>query len=249
MRSRHLARITAAKRRLGGRAIATAVAAIIGLAAAGSLVSAHAEDIALATLEADAAYGSHLAAGEYSWHGERARSGAVLVSIGLEDQLIHVYRDGILIGASTISSGRPGYETPRGVYTILQKKVKHRSNLYDDAPMPFMQRLTWDGVALHAGHLPGRPASHGCVRLPKRFAKLLYEVTRLGTTTIVAEHVVPPARAAALGLYAGPVATSADVLPPPQRSAPREAVETAGPVTTTAELNRAVLRRLSAGSR
>ena len=70
------------------------------------------------------------------------------------------------MGASTVSTGKPGHATPTGVFTILQKEVDHKCNLYDDAPMPFMQRLTWSGVAMHAGHLPGFPASHGCIRLP-----------------------------------------------------------------------------------
>src|SRR3546814_12301464 len=82
--------------------------------------------------------------------------------------------NGVLIGISTISSGTAGHETPTGIFTILQKKVDHKSNLYDDAPMPYMQRLTWSGIAMHAGNLPGYPASHGCIRLPLDFAERLY---------------------------------------------------------------------------
>jgi lipoprotein-anchoring transpeptidase ErfK/SrfK len=107
------------------------------------------------------------------------------VSVDLDRQLAWVYRGDTLIGLSTISSGTSGYETPTGSYTILQKSLTHKSNLYEDAPMPFMQRLTWDGVALHAGAIPGHPASHGCVRLPKGFAKLLYGATKVGTTVTI----------------------------------------------------------------
>ncbi|HWS79312.1 MAG TPA: L,D-transpeptidase family protein, partial [Thermomonas sp.] len=83
-------------------------------------------------------------------------------------------------------------ETPSGVYTILQKRREHYSNRYDNAPMPFMQRLTWDGIALHAGALPGYPASHGCVRLPRKFAEQLFEVTSSGTVVVVASDAFPP---------------------------------------------------------
>src|SRR5690606_31208058 len=86
-----------------------------------------------------------------------------------------------------MSSGAAGHETPTGVFAILQKKVDHKSNLYDDAPMPFMQRLTWSGIAMHAGNLPGYPASHGCIRLPRDFAERLHGVTRLGLTVIITQ--------------------------------------------------------------
>ena len=124
--------------------------------------------------------------GQYVWNDTAANSNEPLsVSIDLNSQLAWVYRGETLIGLTTISSGASGYETPTGSYTILQKNLTHKSNLYDDAPMPFMQRLTWDGVALHAGAIPGHPASHGCVRLPKAFAKLLYSATKVGTTVTI----------------------------------------------------------------
>jgi hypothetical protein len=96
------------------------------------------------------------------------------------------------IGATTISTGRKGRETPTGVFTILEKQIVHHSSKYDNAPMPYMQRLTWQGVALHAGHLPGYPASHGCIRMPAGFAKLLYGVTTLGMTVVVTSHSTQP---------------------------------------------------------
>ena len=124
--------------------------------------------------------------GQFLWHPEIAPSGPIVLVVSLDEQRAYVYRNGMAIGVSTISSGKVGKETPTGVFTILQKKKDHRSNLYNDAPMPYMQRLTWDGIALHAGRLPGYPASHGCVRLPHAFAEKLFGETRTGDTVVVA---------------------------------------------------------------
>lgn len=124
--------------------------------------------------------------GEFLWHPEIAPTGPVVLLISLDEQRAYVYRNGIAIGMSTISSGKEGKETPPGVFTILQKNKDHRSNLYNNAPMPYMQRLTWDGIALHGGALPGYPASHGCVRLPHPFAEKVYAITRTGDTVVVA---------------------------------------------------------------
>lgn len=130
--------------------------------------------------------------GEYLWAPDIAPEGPVTMIISLTSQRAYVYRNGLPIGVSTISSGRPGHETPTGIFTILQKDVAHKSNLYQAAPMPFMQRLTWDGVALHAGNLPGYPDSHGCVRLPIAFARLLYGVTKLGLTVVITDDADAP---------------------------------------------------------
>lgn len=130
---------------------------------------------------------------EYFWHPEIAPAGPLVIVASLDEQRLYVYRNGVAIGISPISSGRKGYETPTGVYTILQKEREHRSNLYEDAPMPYMQRLTWDGVALHAGTLPGHAASHGCIRLPQAFAGKLFEATRRGDVVVVASALVAPA--------------------------------------------------------
>lgn len=128
-----------------------------------------------------------LSPGQFLWAPEVAPEGPVIIVVGLSKQRAYVYRNGVLIGISTVSTGAPGHETPTGVFTILQKKVDHKSNLYNDAPMPFMQRLTWTGIAMHAGNLPGYPASHGCIRLPLAFAERLYAVTEIGLTVIVTE--------------------------------------------------------------
>ena len=114
----------------------------------------------------------------------------VSIVVSIPDQRAYVYRGGKLVGASTVSTGSDRHETPAGAFTILQKKVFHRSNLYSNAPMPYMQRLTWDGIALHAGHLPGYPASHGCIRFPAAFAKQLYALTEIGGDAMVTDEPV-----------------------------------------------------------
>ena len=131
--------------------------------------------------------------GEYLWYPQIAPAGPIVLVISLDEQRAYVYRNGIAIGVSTISSGKEGKETPAGVFTILQKNKDHRSNLYNNAPMPYMQRLTWDGIALHGGNLPGYPASHGCVRLPQAFAEKLFAVTQRGDTVVVANAKASPA--------------------------------------------------------
>ena len=126
-----------------------------------------------------------LGPGQYIWATNGPSSGPVLLTIDLTAQRAIVYRDGVPIAASAISTGSLGRETPSGTFTILEKKVMHRSTTYDDAPMPFMQRLTSKGIAIHAGDLPGYPASHGCIRLPNAFAKQLYAITELGTPVMI----------------------------------------------------------------
>ncbi|THD81643.1 MAG: L,D-transpeptidase [Phenylobacterium sp.] len=123
--------------------------------------------------------------GQWVWAPEVAPAGPLMVYVDLSQQRATVYRNGVRIAVSTISSGKTGHDTPTGVFTILQKDATHRSNKYNAAPMPFMQRLTWDGVALHAGGLPGYPESHGCVHLPYSFAKALFSATTLGATVVV----------------------------------------------------------------
>ena len=131
--------------------------------------------------------------GDYLWYPQIAPEGPVVLVVSLDEQRAYVYRNGIAIGVSTISSGKAGKDTPTGVFTILQKNKDHRSNLYNNAPMPYMQRLTWDGIALHGGHLPGYPASHGCVRLPQAFAEKLFGITHFGDSVVVANAKASPA--------------------------------------------------------
>ena len=135
---------------------------------------------------------ARLRPGQYVWAAQVAPKGPTLLIVNLATQRAVLFRNGVPIGASTVSTGRPGYRTPTGVFTILQKHVEHYSTTYDNAPMPYMQRLTWKGIALHAGNLPGYPASHGCVRLPAGFAKLLYGATTLGMTVVITDESVMP---------------------------------------------------------
>lgn len=138
--------------------------------------------------------------GEFTWHPERSPVGAVAIVVSIPDQRVHVYRNGVRIAVSTCSTGKPGHETPTGVFTVLQKDKDHRSSTYNNAPMPNMNRLTWDGVALHAGKLPGYPASHGCVRLPLEFSERLFSVTHVGTPVIVAGSYADPTEVVHPGL-------------------------------------------------
>jgi len=131
---------------------------------------------------------SQLRTNEYTWHPETSPQGPLLMMISLPEQQAYVYRNGLLIGRTTISSGRAGHRTPTGVFTVLEKQRKHYSNIYKGAAMPYMERLTWSGIALHGGKLPGYPDSHGCIRLPKEFSELLFSVTRVGTTVVVANE-------------------------------------------------------------
>lgn len=114
--------------------------------------------------------------------------------LDLSRQLAFAYDDDALIAVSTISSGDADHLSPLGVFPILEKKRMHRSIRYDNAPMPYMQRLNEYGVAIHGGHLPGYPASHGCVRLPHAFAAKLFAATKLGTEVLIAEPDGPPKR-------------------------------------------------------
>lgn len=146
-----------------------------------------------------------LRAGEFTWNPEFSASGPLVIIISLGEQTLSAYRNGIRIARSSISSGAKGRSTPTGVFTILEKQVTHYSSKYQHAPMPYMQRLTWKGIALHGGDLPGYPASHGCIRLPHEFAPLLYSITTRGTTVIVVDKKAPaPMLAAQPGIILWP---------------------------------------------
>src|SRR6476646_10239883 len=174
-------------------------ALVIGIAAAP--VALFAPD--LLALQDDGIDPKKLKPGQFAWNPDRAPEGPVVVVVSIPAQMVTVYRNGVRIAVSTCSTGRPGHATPTGTFVILQKDVNHHSSLYDDAPMPYMERLTWGGVALHAGNLPGYPASHGCVRLPKAFAQKLYGITQLGTPVIIADEETHPASVYDPGLLLG----------------------------------------------
>jgi hypothetical protein len=144
----------------------------------------------------------NLKPGQWVWAPEISPQGPLLVYVNLSTQRATVYRNGVRIAVSTVSSGKPGYETPTGVFTILEKDADHKSNTYNNAPMPFQQRLTWYGVALHAGGLPGYPESHGCVHLPYQFAKLLFNETDMGATVVIAGAADDPTLTLRAGVLA-----------------------------------------------
>src|SRR5438309_9528502 len=128
--------------------------------------------------------------GRFVWRDDAASAaGPLRVLVSLPLQLAFVFKGNALVGVSSVSSGVAGHDTPTGTFTILQKDKDHKSSLYDDAPMPYMLRLTWDGVALHAGKVTGEPASHGCVRLPAAFARKLFDMADPGATVSVVDEV------------------------------------------------------------
>jgi lipoprotein-anchoring transpeptidase ErfK/SrfK len=123
--------------------------------------------------------------GQYVWRNVPASAGAEHVVISLSDQLAYLYRGDTLVAAAAISTGVEGRNTPTGIFSVLDKKPFYRSKKYDNAPMPWMQRIDQYGIALHGGYNPGYPASHGCIRLPTTFAKRLYSVTDVGTPVYI----------------------------------------------------------------
>jgi hypothetical protein len=160
---------------------------------AGALAAPAAAFLPRALAQEDLADLRALKPGQFVWQPERAPTGPVVILVSLPEQRVVVYRNGVRIAGSTCSTGKPGHSTPSGTFVILQKDQNHHSSTYNNAPMPFMERVTWQGVALHAGNLPGYPASHGCVRLPLDFAKLLFGVTHVGTPVIIADVKTAPA--------------------------------------------------------
>jgi hypothetical protein len=123
---------------------------------------------------------------------EDAPKGSLQIIISIADQRISLFDNGTLIARSPVSTGTPGHPTPLGVFSVIGKQRWHRSNIYSAAPMPYMQRITWSGIALHAGVVPGHPASHGCIRLKNDFAVRLWHLTKRGTRVIIAHDDVQP---------------------------------------------------------
>lgn len=130
--------------------------------------------------------------GQFVWAPGIAPEGPIVVLVSLTEQRGYVYRNGVAIGFTTVSTGKPGHDTPTGIFTITQKDRNHHSSVYNDAAMPYQERLTWDGVALHAGGLPGYPSSHGCVHLPSQFAEDLFDASHMGMTVVIVNKVTAP---------------------------------------------------------
>ena len=139
---------------------------------------------------------------------QEVAKGPLQIIISIADQQISVYDDGTLIARSSVSTGVQGHPTPIGVFSIIGKELWHRSNIYSAAPMPYMQRITWSGIALHAGVLPGHPASHGCIRLANDFAIQLWRLTKRGTRVIIVHHDVHPVQIASPRLFSKPKTAS-----------------------------------------
>ena len=175
-------------------ALALAVAGVFALTpAAPALASletpeakAEAADAAMmARLDMEEVFGpKELKPGQYVWR-KGSFEGEPRVVVSLSAQQAYLYRGDALVAVSAISTGTDEKPTPKGIFTVLTKKVMHRSQKYENAPMPFMQMFDQYGTALHAGHNPGYPASHGCIRLPAEFAKRLYGITDLGATVMI----------------------------------------------------------------
>ncbi|MCV3765411.1 L,D-transpeptidase family protein [Rhizobium sp. TRM95796] len=124
------------------------------------------------------------------------------IFVSKDKQSLAVYDGAALVATSNVSTGKPGHTTPSGIFSVLEKRKTHFSNLYDDAPMPFMQRLTWSGIALHeSAHVPRYPASHGCVRMPRDFAKMLFGMTKRGYHVVIADREMAPQPMPEIGLF------------------------------------------------
>ncbi len=126
-----------------------------------------------------------LGPGDYLWEAAGVPAGQIRIVVDLEAETLYVYRAGVEIGRSYIIYGADDKPTPTGSFPILQKRVEHYSNLYDNAPMPYMLRLTWDGVAIHGSDVDYGNATHGCIGVPEEFAQLLFREARVGDRVIV----------------------------------------------------------------
>jgi hypothetical protein len=155
--------------------------------------------------------------GDYLWQPQVAPDGPVVIVVDLAKQLMEVYRNGELIGRSTVGAGKDPHPTPTGIFTILEKQPTHHSTKYHEASMPFMERLTWDGVAIHAGNVLGKPDSHGCIHIPMAFAKKLYSVTAPGATVLVSAGTAAPQPGAKPDLEFSSGKSSPVVTPSPQQ--------------------------------
>jgi L,D-transpeptidase catalytic domain len=162
--------------------------------------------------------------------------GPVQIFVSINQQKLHLYSDGMHVADTSVATGVPQLPTPLGVFSVIQKQVFHRSNIYSNAPMPFMQRITWSGVALHEGESIGHRASHGCIRMPHDFAVRLYDLTRLGARVIVADPELKPTDFADSHLFvhkdkppaeaAAPASSPAAAVPPTKTAATVDASKT-----------------------
>ena len=135
--------------------------------------------------------------------------GPLIITVSIDQQKVRVYDANGLFAESPVSTGMKGHPTPMGVFSVIQKHKLHHSNIYSNAPMPYMQRITWSGVAMHAGVLPGYPASHGCIRMPMAFAVKMWNWTRMGARVIITPGQITPAN------FSHPLLVAQKVVPQP----------------------------------
>src|SRR4051812_36365682 len=135
--------------------------------------------------------------------------GPLIIAVSIDQQKVRIYDSRGLFAESPVSTGMKGHSTPMGVFSVIQKHKFHHSNIYSGAPMPYMQRITWSGVAMHAGVLPGYPASHGCIRMPMAFAMKMWNWTRMGARVVVTPGEITPAN------FAHPLLVAQKVVPQP----------------------------------
>ena len=131
--------------------------------------------------------------GQFIWNGDLAPEGPMTVIVHIPTQRAYVYRNGIRIGVTTVSTGKDGHKTPTGIFTILQKNKDHRSSIYNNAPMPYMLRLTRGGVAIHGSPVEEDWVTHGCIGVPTAFARILFSHARVGDQVIVTRNWLPAA--------------------------------------------------------
>jgi hypothetical protein len=156
--------------------------------------------------------------------------GPLQIIISINQQKLHVYSDGAHVADTSVATGVPRLPTPQGVFSVIQKQVFHRSNIYSNAPMPYMQRITWSGVAMHEGEDIGHPASHGCIRMPHDFAARLYRLTKIGVRVIISRPELKPSDIADAHLFVHkepPPQTVAIAAPAPPNAQDASAAKTA----------------------
>lgn len=177
--------------------------------------------------------------GQYIWNPDASPDGPVGIIVDLIHQTIHVYRGGKQIGRAAVSTGIKSHPTAPGTYTILTKNETYHSEKYHEASMPFMERLTWDGMAIHGGNNPGKPSSHGCVHVPLDFAEKLYGITRKGDTVLISSLQEMPGDTVNPGLLPQQTPEPApdpksNVKVPRGGAAPSDVSPEATPIPTTA---------------
>jgi L,D-transpeptidase catalytic domain len=186
--------------------------------------------VTLAAVVATAGIASAAPGHQQEWSASvdsRSPGGPIMAIVSLQHQQITIYDAKGWILRAPVSSGQKGRETPAGIFAVLEKEAEHYSNLYDDASMPHMQRLTWSGIAMHGGALPGHPASHGCIRLPYGFADRLFDITKVGMRVIVAPGDAAPVAIAQPVLFPAAAGANAEA---DARAATAEADEAAAKV-------------------